>query len=183
MMLWMLSVSMQSEELLEEFQQVILYLTLCLSLSPSALTHLFFNPFTYHFLNHSQTLSLTSPLTYSGFFATSQVAVPYSFGTTAGQAINGVYYSGIHLGGHQLAIQIVGICFAAGWSFCGTYIILQVIDKTIGLRVSESDEDIGLDSSLHGEQINKQKIHQDLDPKPFKECSTYEVGVPGSAEV
>ena len=119
----------------------------------------------------------------TGFFATSQVAVPYSFGTTAGLAINGVYYSGLTLGGHQLAIQIVGICFAAGWSFCGTYIILQVIDKTIGLRVSESDEDIGLDSSLHGEQINKQKIHQDLEPKPIKDCSTYEVGVPDSADV
>ena len=207
MMLWMLSVSMQSEELLEEYRQVSLQLTLLLSPTHSALTHSFFDPltktltyllthwFTYsliHFPTHSLTyslphslthFSLPHSLTHSGFFATSQVAVPYSFGTTAGLAINGVYYSGIKLGGHQLAIQLVGICFAAGWSFCGTFLILQVIDKTIGLRVSESDEDIGLDSSLHGEQINKQKIHQDMEPKPIKECSTYEVGVPGSADV
>ena len=178
-MLWTLSVSMQSEELSEEYQQVSL-----LHIHSHSLPYWLSHSLT-HSLIHFPSHSLSNPisLTHPGFFATSQVAVPLSFGTTAGLPINGVYYSGIKLGGHQLAIQIVGICFAAGWSFCGTYLILQVIDKTIGLRVSESDEDIGLDSSLHGEQINKQKIHQDMDPKPIKECSTYEVGVPGSADV
>jgi Ammonium Transporter Family len=67
-----------------------------------------------------------------------------------------VYYAGIRTGGHQLAVQIVGICFAIGWSFAGTYIILQIIDICIGLRVSSIDEELGLDSSIHGEQVGTQ---------------------------
>lgn len=117
----------------------------------------------------------------TGFFATSEVAVPFTFGTTAGKVINGVYYSGLKLGGHQLAIQLVGILFAAGWSFCGTLIILAVIDKTIGLRVSESDEDIGLDSSLHGEQMNKNMTHKDIEQPKFSSEAT-DVGVLGAHE-
>jgi ammonia channel protein AmtB len=53
-------------------------------------------------------------------------------------------------------VQIVGICFAIGWSFAGTYIILQIIDICIGLRVSSIDEELGLDSSIHGEQVGTQ---------------------------
>jgi len=34
-----------------------------------------------------------------------------------------------------------------------TTIILIVVDKTMGLRVSESEEELGLDSSLHGESV------------------------------
>jgi ammonia channel protein AmtB len=79
-----------------------------------------------------------------------------SLGDNAGLAITGVYYAGIRTGGHQLAVQIVGICFAIGWSFAGTYIILQIIDICIGLRVSSIDEELGLDSSIHGEQVGTQ---------------------------
>ena len=118
----------------------------------------------------------------TGFFATNEVAVPLAFGPSAGEPINGVYYGGIKAGGHQLAIQIVGILFAAGWAFFGTFIILQVIDKTIGLRVSESDEDIGLDSSLHGEQINKQITHPNVEKANYTTEIT-DVGVLGSQEV
>lgn len=117
----------------------------------------------------------------TGFFATSEVAVPFTYGNTAGQPINGVYYSGLKLGGHQLAIQLVGILFAAGWSFVGTLIILQVIDRTIGLRVSESDEDIGLDSSLHGEQMNKNMTHKEVEHPKFNSEVT-DVGVLGVHE-
>ena len=62
-----------------------------------------------------------------------------------------MYYGSIDVGGHQLAVQLVGICYAIGWSFIVSYAILQAIDKTIGLRVSEEDEEEGLDSSIHGE--------------------------------
>ena len=85
-----------------------------------------------------------------GFFATDQVALPFSYGDKAGMPILGVYYTGL-AGGHQLGIQCVGIAFSVGWSFIWTYILLQIIDKTIGLRVSADDEELGLDSSIHGE--------------------------------
>jgi Amt family ammonium transporter len=45
------------------------------------------------------------------------------------------------------------VAIAAVWvfSFCVTWIIGKIIDKTIGLRVSETEESIGLDISQHGE--------------------------------
>jgi Amt family ammonium transporter len=43
---------------------------------------------------------------------------------------------------------------AIAWtiSLVGTLIILFIVDKTIGLRVSEADENTGLDLSQHGEE-------------------------------
>jgi len=35
----------------------------------------------------------------------------------------------------------------------GSYIILKIIDVTIGLRVTEEAEREGLDLSLHGERV------------------------------
>ena len=37
-------------------------------------------------------------------------------------------------------------------SFGGTIIIMKIIDKTIGLRVKEIEEDVGLDISEHAER-------------------------------
>lgn len=68
-----------------------------------------------------------------GFFATDKVS----------GGSNGVFYAGMHVGGRQLAMQIVGILFSIGWSFVGTYLILKVLDMTIGLRVSPLHEDEG----------------------------------------
>jgi Amt family ammonium transporter len=44
----------------------------------------------------------------------------------------------------------VGIAWTI--SIVGTLIILFVVDKLIGLRVSEDDERAGLDLSQHGEE-------------------------------
>ena len=38
-------------------------------------------------------------------------------------------------------------------SFVRSFIILKVIDMTIGLRVTEEEEREGLDISLHGERV------------------------------
>jgi ammonium transporter, Amt family len=92
-----------------------------------------------------------------GFFATDQVATPFGYGDNAGLPINGVYYAGVRKGGKQLGLQLVGICFAIGWSFIFTLIILVIIDKTIGLRVSSEAEEAGLDSSIHGETFRRKE--------------------------
>jgi Amt family ammonium transporter len=52
----------------------------------------------------------------------------------------------------QLAIQALGVAVAAGLAFMGTIVIMKVIDKTIGLRVTEVEEDIGLDIAQHAER-------------------------------
>jgi Amt family ammonium transporter len=51
-----------------------------------------------------------------------------------------------------LAIQALGVVVAAGLAFVGTIVIMKVIDKTIGLRVTEVEEDIGLDIAQHAER-------------------------------
>jgi Amt family ammonium transporter len=53
---------------------------------------------------------------------------------------------------HQLLNQLVGVAIAWSLSIVGTLIILFVVDKAIGLRVSEEDEREGLDLSQHGEE-------------------------------
>jgi len=56
--------------------------------------------------------------------------------------------------GGQMLIQFYDV--AAVFVFCGimTFIILKLIDMTIGIRVSKEVEVEGLDINLHGEAIH-----------------------------
>jgi len=53
---------------------------------------------------------------------------------------------------HQLLNQSVGVAVAWVISIVGTLVILFVVDKTIGLRLTADDEATGLDLSQHGEE-------------------------------
>ena len=52
----------------------------------------------------------------------------------------------------QLVDQLVAIGAVWGYSFVVTAIILKVLDLTLGLRVKEHEEIVGLDASQHGER-------------------------------
>ncbi len=52
----------------------------------------------------------------------------------------------------QLLRQAISIVVALVFSFVVTYVIAVIIDRTMGLRVSEDEERRGLDVSLHEEQ-------------------------------
>ncbi|SDG38207.1 ammonium transporter [Methanolobus vulcani] len=52
---------------------------------------------------------------------------------------------------HQFLIQFFDASVAMIYAFVMTYIIAIVIDKTMGLRVTEEEEYVGLDISQHGE--------------------------------
>ena len=52
----------------------------------------------------------------------------------------------------QLPIQALGIAVAAALGFGGTIIIMKIIDATIGIKVREEEEDIGLDITQHAER-------------------------------
>lgn len=54
--------------------------------------------------------------------------------------------------GTQIGWQLVGIIVTWAWSFGVTTAILFVLDKTMGLRVKEDEEEKGLDIALHGEE-------------------------------
>ena len=78
-------------------------------------------------------------------------------GIFANSAINPIFGVGKATGllegnAHQLLNQFVGIAIAWALSIVGTLLILFVVDKTIGLRVSEEAERTGLDLSQHGEE-------------------------------
>ena len=48
--------------------------------------------------------------------------------------------------------QIVGVLATAAYALVMTFIIIKVLEKTMGLRVNEDEEREGLDINLHGEQ-------------------------------
>jgi len=52
--------------------------------------------------------------------------------------------------GEQILYQLAAIGASWGWAFVITAGILLAIKYTIGLRVSEADEEVGLDQSEHG---------------------------------
>ncbi|MCD7867666.1 MAG: ammonium transporter [Clostridiales bacterium] len=60
---------------------------------------------------------------------------------------DGLFYGG---GFHQLGIQLLGICSILIWTAVTMFIVFKVIDMTVGLRVSEEGEIMGLDSTEHG---------------------------------
>jgi Amt family ammonium transporter len=53
---------------------------------------------------------------------------------------------------HQLVNQCVGIAIAWVLAILGTVVLLFIVDKIVGLRVSEEHETQGLDLSQHGEE-------------------------------
>ena len=53
---------------------------------------------------------------------------------------------------HQLLNQFVGVAIAWVLGIAGTLILLTIVDKVVGLRVTEEQETQGLDLSQHGEE-------------------------------
>ena len=54
--------------------------------------------------------------------------------------------------GSQLFIQFKGVAFTVIYTGVITYVILKVLDMLMGLRVTEEEEAVGLDLSLHNER-------------------------------
>jgi len=72
-------------------------------------------------------------------------------GIFAMAAVNGA--SGLIEGNiNQFVANAVGAFSALIYAFVVTYILAVIVDKTIGLRVTEEEEYVGLDISQHGER-------------------------------
>ncbi len=54
----------------------------------------------------------------------------------------------------QILYQIIGIGAAFAWSFVVSAVILLALKYTIGLRVSDDEEEVGVDLTQHGEGMN-----------------------------
>lgn len=83
----------------------------------------------------------------TGVFATS--AVNAIFKDSRG---NPLAVGGVDGNWHQLLNQGAGVLIAWAMAGLGTYVILRIVDATIGLRVAEDEEIMGLDLSQHGEE-------------------------------
>lgn len=73
-----------------------------------------------------------------GLFATS---------SAPGNEVNGLFYGG---GFHQLGLQVLGVLAVGVWTAVTITIAFLAIRATIGLRVTEEEEIVGLDSTEHG---------------------------------
>jgi ammonium transporter, Amt family len=79
----------------------------------------------------------------TGFFATSVINPAFGAGRATG-LFEGNW--------RQPLNQLMGVAISWALAIVGTLLILFLVDKTIGLRVSEADEATGLDLSQHGEE-------------------------------
>ena len=76
------------------------------------------------------------------------VAVGLFATTTAPECtLSGLFYGG---GFELLGTQLIGIVAVLAWTAVTMFIAFKIIDKTVGLRVSEEEEIVGLDSKEHG---------------------------------
>ena len=74
-------------------------------------------------------------------------------GLFATKSINEFGADGLFYGNpNQFVIQLVAAVGAAIFAFVLTFVIAKGLDKILGLSVSESEEEVGLDVSEHGER-------------------------------
>ncbi len=73
-------------------------------------------------------------------------------GLFANVSINSAGANGLFYGNPKLlGIQAVAVVATAVFSMLGTYILVFLVDKVMGMRVAEHEEQIGLDLTQHGE--------------------------------
>ena len=84
----------------------------------------------------------------------------HGVGGALGAILTGVFAAevwggtnGLIDGNSELFIEnIIGVLAAAAYSVVVTFVLLKVLDATIGLRVNKDEESEGLDTNLHGEE-------------------------------
>lgn len=81
-----------------------------------------------------------------GLFATNS-APGYSIADSKGNELVGLFYGG---GFKLLGLQLTGFVSVAAWTVVTITIVFLVIKATLGLRVSEEEEIVGLDQTEHG---------------------------------
>lgn len=60
---------------------------------------------------------------------------------------NGLFYGNVGL----LGVQVLSVVVTIAYSFVISWVLLKILDKTMGLRVNDEEELDGLDLSQHGE--------------------------------
>ena len=71
-----------------------------------------------------------------------------SHGSGNSLAQDGLFYGG---GLHLLGNQCLGVVCVAGYSLVVSFVLAWIVDKVMGLRMTEEDEELGMDLALHDE--------------------------------
>jgi Amt family ammonium transporter len=95
-----------------------------------------------------------------GFDDSLDVFAVHGMGGIWGAVATGIFASSAVAGtpgliegnGAQVVTQLIGIVTVAAFAFAVTLIIGKLVDITVGLRVGQSEETVGLDLAQHGER-------------------------------
>ena len=83
----------------------------------------------------------------NGIWGTIAVGLFATTSAPGNDSVEGLFYGG---GFHQLGIQLLGFVTVAAWTAVTITIAFLIIKSTIGLRVTEEEEIVGLDAMEHG---------------------------------
>jgi ammonium transporter, Amt family len=107
----------------------------------------------YAILLLKEHLKIDDALDVSSVHGVTGIVGALAIGLIASTLINPAGPDGLLYGNPmQLAVQAFGVAIAAALGFGGTIFIMKIIDATIGLKVREEEEDIGLDITQHAER-------------------------------
>jgi Amt family ammonium transporter len=70
------------------------------------------------------------------------------FATAAVNSYTGLLYGNLN----QFIAQAIAVCASVSYSFVVTFVMVKILDATIGMTVKEEEEYVGLDISQHGER-------------------------------
>ena len=88
-----------------------------------------------------------------GVHAVSGIVGALLTGVVAAPILGGVgFANGISTLGAQVVVQLIGVGVTVCYAGVLTFIILELVDAMVGLRVSEEEEKVGLDIATHNER-------------------------------
>ena len=74
-------------------------------------------------------------------------------GLFATKLVNPAGADGLFYGNpNQLLIQAIAVGVSILFSFAMTFVLTKLLSRSMGLRVTENEEEVGLDISEHGER-------------------------------
>ncbi len=72
-------------------------------------------------------------------------------GVFATAAVQSAYSGLIDGNPSQVITQLIAVVATIGYAVVGTFVIVKVVDFVLGMRVTSTQEETGLDLAVHGE--------------------------------
>jgi Amt family ammonium transporter len=110
-------------------------------------------PISYYAIKFRQSRSLDESLDVWACHGMGGMWGAIATGIFATKAVNAAGADGLLFGNpSQLLVQIVAVAVVAVFAFGVTFVLAKVLNRTVGLSVTSTEEQVGLDISEHGER-------------------------------